>query len=166
MPISTFFHAVVMVTKMSDNGRPIFMLAVALIMVFIIAVYVPPLFQKTPVVEVSNCVLTADTISNNGTTSITFTLKSNDKQNAHVITVQFSSYPLVYFMLGSQNLPIQNGVYQYIENLNPSATSTQHIDVHASLENGIAKIDYAIGIVFLLDGQQAESKNLTLTVQR
>jgi len=142
------------------------MLAVLLLVIFIFAIYVPPLFQTTPTVEISNCALAANSISNNGLTAVNFELKNNDKENPHAIIVQFSSYSLVYFMLGSQILPVQNGVYQFAENLNPSATTTQQINVRASLENGIAKIDYGISVVFLVDGKQVESNNLTLTVQR
>jgi hypothetical protein len=141
------------------------MLAVLFLAIYVFAIYVPPLFQTIPIVEISNCTLAANTISNNGLTAVTFALKNNDKANPHAIIVQFSSYSLVYFMLGSQNLPVQNGVYQFAENLNPSATTTQQINVRASLKSGIAKIDYSISVVFLVDGKQVESKNLTLTVQ-
>lgn len=142
------------------------MLAAILVAIFVFAFYVPPLFQKTPIVEISNVALSAGTIPSNGVTQITFTLKSNDKQNTHSIVVQFSSYSLVIFMMGSQTLPLQNGTYYVDENLNPSATITDHVNVQASLENGIAKIDYSINVVFLVDGQQTTSDNLTLTVQR
>jgi hypothetical protein len=69
-------------------------------------------------------------------------------------------------MIGSEWLSVERGVYKFTENLSQSATTTQQINVQASLMDGIAKIDYHISIAFLADGYQVESKSLTLTVQR
>jgi len=151
---------------MSESGNFIFVLAFALILLFIFAVVLGPLLRQTPIVEVIDCSLTSDTVANEGLTSITFTMKSNDKDNAHEIRVEFTSHQLVEFMLGSQNLPRENDVWYYTETLNPSASHTQLINVRVSLESGIAKLAYRITANFYLDGRQFYNKNLDLTVQR
>jgi hypothetical protein len=151
---------------MSSPGNFIFMLAFALILVFALSVILGPLLRRTPTIEVTECSLTSDTISNNGLTSVTFTIKSNDKSNPHNIRVEFVSHQLVTFMLGSQTLPKQEDVWYYEETLNPTASHTQLINIRASLESGIGKLAYRITINFQSDGQQFYNKNLDLTVQR
>lgn len=151
---------------MSSSGDMIFKLAFALIAIAILSIALGPLLRQTPVVEVTDCSLTSDTIVNNGFTSISFTLKSNDKDNAHTVRVEFSSHPLVVFVLGSQNLPKANDVWYYTETLNPSSSHTQPIGVRASLESGIAKLAYRITVIFYLDDQQFYDKNFDLTVQK
>lgn len=155
-----------MVSGLADNGSSIIKLGAIVIAMVVFFVYVPSLFHVTPTVEVTDCALSSDTISNNGMTSISFTLKSNDANNAHAIRVEFSSHELVSFFLGSQPLPQQNDVWAYTESLNPAATHSQSINVKASLENGIAKLDYQIDIVFYVDGQKIQSKGFDLTVKR
>lgn len=153
-------------SQLADNGSSIVKIAVILIFVVFIVWYVPSLFHVTPTIEVTSCSLSSDKITNNGLTTLSFTLKSNDANNVHSIRVEFSSYQLVSFMLGSQPLSNQNNVWIYTDSLNPSATHTQSINVRASLENGIAKLDYQIDATFYVDGQKTETKSLTLTVQR
>lgn len=155
-----------MARAMSSTGDLITRLAFVLIAVIILSMVVGPLFRSTPTVEVTDCSLTSDTITNNGLTTITFTLKSNDENNAHTIRVEFSSHPLVTFMLGSQLLPKEDDVWHYTENLNPSASHTQSIKVSASLESGIAELAYRITVNFYMDGGQFYDKNLDLTVKR
>jgi len=143
-----------------------FKLAFAILLVVILSTATSMLFQTTPTVEVTDCSLTSNSISNNGLTTITFTLVSNDENDAYDIKVEFSSHPLVTFMLGSQNLLKENSVWYYTETLNPSASHTQSINVRASLEEGIAKLDYRITVNFFKNGEQFYNKNLDLTVQR
>jgi len=150
----------------SNMGGFIFKLAFALILVAVFAVVITRLFQYTLIVEVTDCSLTSNTIANNGLTTITFTVKNNDENDPHDVKVEFSSHPLVMFMLGSQNLPKENDVWYYTETLNPTASHTQSINVGASLESGIAKLDYRITVNFYVDGKQSYDKNFDLTVQR
>jgi hypothetical protein len=152
--------------ELADNGSSIIKLAIILVVAIVIVWYVPSLFHVTPVVEVSNCGLSSDTITNNGQTTLSFTLKSNDADNIHTVRVEFSSHELVSFMLGSQPLPNQNNLWIYTENLNPSATHSQSIIVKGALENGIAKLDYRIDVTFYVDGKEIETKSLDLTVKR
>jgi len=151
---------------LADYGNLIFTLAVALVFIAVLSLVANSLFRFTPTVEVTDCSLTSDTINNNGLTTITFTLKSNDKNDAHTIRVEFSSHPLVTFMLGSQLLPKENDIWYYTENLNPDASHTQSIKVSASLESGIAKLSYRITVNFYRDGNQFYDKNFDLTVKR
>jgi len=150
----------------SSSGNFITVLAFAIILVTIFSVFVFPLLRQVPTVEVTDCSLTSDTITNNGLTAITFTMKSNDKNETHAMRVEFSSHPLVIFKLGSEDLPTNNGVWYFTDTLGPTASHTQSVNVQAALESGIAKIDYRITINFLMDGTQIYSKNLDLTVQR
>ena len=143
-----------------------FKLAFAVILVAIFSIVIAPMLRHVPTVEVTDCSLTSNTIANDGLTTITFSLVSNVKDGSHEIRVEFSSHPLVTFMLGSQNLPKEKNVWYYTETLNPSASHTQSINVRASLESGIAKLDYRITVNFYMDGVQFHNKNLDLTVQR
>jgi len=155
-----------MAIGMSDTGQNILKLAVLLVIIFVFVVYVPPLFQSQPIVEVTECELASETIGNGGVTSISFTLKSNDQNSAHSIVVDFSSHELVVFKLGSQALPKSGSVWKYTETLNPDASHTQSINVWGSLENGIAKLAYRIDLVFYVDGKEFDRKAFDLTVQR
>jgi hypothetical protein len=155
-----------MARGMADSGNAILKIAVLLVIVFVFVFYVPQLFQTTPTVEVKQCSLASDTIGINEQATLTFTLQSNDNENVHSVMVKFSSHEMVVFMLGSQSLPKQDGSWIYTETLNPSASSTQPINVRANLESGIAKLDYRIDVTFYVDGEQFDSKKLDLTVQR
>jgi competence protein ComGC len=155
-----------MAREMSNSGSTIVKMGILLIVMIIIVFYVPRVFQTTPTVEVKECSLASDTIGINQQTTLTFTLQSNDVENAHSVMVKFSSHEMVVFMLGSQSLPKQDGYWIYTETLNPSASSTQPINVRANLENGIAKLDYRIDVTFYVDGEQFGSKALDLTVKR
>jgi hypothetical protein len=155
-----------MARGMSNGGNAILKMAVLVVIVFVFAFYVPQLFRITPTVEVKECSLASDTIGINEQTALTFTLQSNDDENAHSVMVKFSSHEMVVFMLGSQSLPKQDSSCIYTETLNPSASSTQPINVRANLESGIAKLDYRIDVTFYVDGEQFDSKKLDLTVQR
>lgn len=148
----------------SNRGNFIFILALALVLV-VATSFVFDRLRPTPTVEVTDCYLTSDTIPKDGFTSITFTLKSNDDQESRHIRVEFSSHYLVTFMLGTKYLERENGLWYYEEDLNPSASHTQSINVRASLESGIAEITYGITINFYMDGQQFYDKKLDLKVQ-
>ena len=140
------------------------MIVIAFVVVFSVASNIllnPPL-----PVEVTDCSLTSDSVNTGGQTSITFTLKSNDDNNQHLIRVEFSSYYLVDFLLGSSELPRQNGIWYYEETLNPKETHTQLINVRPTLESGIAELKYRITVVFYMDGVEFYNKNLDLTVKR
>lgn len=151
---------------MSSTGNFISKLAFVLIVVIILSIIVGPWLRSTPIVEVTDCSLTSDTITNNGLTTITITLKNNDENNAHTIRVEFSSHPLVSFMLGSQLLSKEDDVWYYTENLNPSASHTQSIKVKATLETGIAEISYRITINFSKNGEHFDDKKFDLRVRR
>jgi hypothetical protein len=155
-----------MAREMSNNGSTIVKIGILLVVVIVVVFYVPQMFKTTPTVEVKECSLASDTIGINEQTTLTFTLQSNDVENAHSVIVKFSSHEMVVFLLGSQYLPKQDGYWIYTETLNPSASSTQPINVRANLENGIAKLDYRINVTFYVDGEQFDSKALDLTVQR
>jgi hypothetical protein len=150
----------------SSSGNFISMLAVAIILVTVFSVFLLPLLRQVPIVEITDCSLASDTITNSGLTAITFTMKSNDKNETHAMRVEFTSHPLVSFKLGSDNLPTSGGVWYFTDILTPAASHTQLINVQATLETGIAKIVYRITVNFLMDGTQIYSKSLDLTVQR
>lgn len=151
---------------LADIGGGIFQLAVIIVIIVAISTILSSVFHTTPTIEVKDCSLASNTVTNNGMTSMTFTIKSNDEDSSHNIRVEFSSHPLVTFMLGSQPLMKQGDVWYYEETLNPSASSSQVINVRASLEDGIAKIDYRITANFYMDGNHFLEKKLDLTVQR
>jgi hypothetical protein len=153
-------------SELADNGSSILKLGIILVAMVVVFLYVPSLFHVTPTVDVTNCALSSNTVSNNGVTALSFTLKSNDANNAHVVKVEISSHELVSFSLGSQALQKNENVWTYTETLNPSATHTQSINVKASLENGIAKLDHQIDLTFYIDGQKIQTKSLDLTVKR
>lgn len=149
----------------SRFGNLFTMLAFAL--VFAIVLYsISNLFLSRPtVVEVTDCALISDTVNSGGQTSITFTLKSKDDENAHLIRVEFSSHQLVKFLLGSRELSMKDGIWYYEEMLNPKATHTQLINVRPTLEPGISRLTYRITVVFFVGNEQFYNKNLDLTVQ-
>jgi len=155
-----------MYQAMDDYGNFILKLAGVLVIALIIWFVISPYLNPTPIIEVKDCTLTSDTVPNNGITTITITLKNNHKDNAYTIKIEFSSHSLVTFMLGSQELPKENGVWYFEDTLNPGATHTQEIKVKASLENGIAKIAYRITLNFYREGQHFYGKNFDLNVQR
>jgi len=147
-------------------GNLVRMLALALTLVIIFSIVSTRLFVKPPpAVEVTDCSLTSETVNSGGQTSLTFTLKSNDDKNAHLVKVEFSSHYLVNFFLGSEKLPKEDDVWYYEEMLNPLATHTQLINIRPTLESGISKLTYRITVVFYIEGKQFFNKNLDLTVQ-
>jgi len=151
---------------MSDNGRPILALAFLLVVIFVCAIYIPPLFKPpVPTMEVTSCALASSTMQNNGITSISFSVKNNDANNAHNLTVQFSSYQTVSFMLGSQPLSQQNGQWVYTDALYPSSQLTQSINVQPSLAYGVNSLTYNVYVTFYMDGNQFCSKTLVLNVK-
>lgn len=141
------------------------MLVFALILVFVLSTISNMLLNPPPVVEVTKCELTSDTVNSGEQTSISITMKSNDNENAHLIRIEFSSHHLVRFLLGAGELPRDGNLWYYQETLNPRADHTQLINVRPTLEPGISKLSYRISIVFLIDNEQFHSKNLDLTVQ-
>lgn len=144
----------------------VFILGVVMILLFIFFILVTSFLRAAPTIKVADCFLTSNTIGNYEMTSITLTLVSNDDENAHQVRVEFSSQPSVIFMLGYENLSRENDIWYYTETLNPSALLMQSINVTASLESGIDRLNCRIIVIFLMDGEQFERKDLDLTVQR
>lgn len=146
-------------------GNLFTMLAFALIFVVVFSAISNLFLNPRSLVEVTDCTLTSDTVNSGGQTSITITLKSDDDENAHSIRIEFSSHHLVRFLLGSGELPREDGIWYYEETLNAKATHTQQINVRPTLEPGISKLSYRITVVFFMDNEQIYNKNLDLTVQ-
>jgi hypothetical protein len=140
------------------------MLAFALVFIIIITT-LSNMLIPTSIVQVTDCSLTSSTVNSGGQTSITITLKSNDDKNSYLIRIEFTSYYLVKFLLGSNELPRNDGVWCYEETLNPKATHTQLILVRPTLESGISETKYRISVVFFINGTQFDNKNLDLTVR-
>lgn len=150
---------------MSSNiGSFIKILVFALACVIVFSV-VSNMIVTSPLVKVTECSLTSKTVTSNGQTSITITLKSNDDENAHLIRIEFSSHQLVKFLLGSGELPKKDAIWYYEETLNPKASHTQLINVRPTLESGISELTYRITVVFYRDGEKFYNKNLDLTVK-
>jgi hypothetical protein len=147
------------------NFRGMFAIALGLVLFIALTMSLRIYFSPPPpTLEVTNVTLDPTTINAGSVSTLTISIKSNDASSSHFLRIDFSSYVLVTFLLGSQVLPTEGGVYYFTTTMNPSAKLTQPFEVEATLESGVAQIAYQITINFYIDGNQFNSRTLTLTV--
>jgi hypothetical protein len=148
-----------------SSDRSIPSLAMGIILIVMLALLFNSLFRpQPPVLELTNFSLDPTSIKAGQTTTLTFTIKSNDKDANHFLRVEFESHTLVVFLLGNNLLPDDNGKYFFTKTFNPGETTTQPITVKAALESGYSEAKYGITVNFFVDGNQFESKKVELTV--
>jgi hypothetical protein len=121
-------------------------------------------------VKVTQCSLSSDTIKSGESVTINCATQSNDKSNAHTITVQFSiqSTELITFTIGSTNILTQprTDVWQYTYSQNPLSKYSQPTTANASLQSGYKSSQYEITVTFLMDNKQFDQRTLDLTVNK
>jgi hypothetical protein len=151
--------------KMSEWPRTLLTIGIILIIILVLS-NVLTLFTPKPTIEVVNAKLDPETININQVATLEITIKSNDKSKSHFLRIEFESHSLVSFLIGDQYLPRDQGRWYFTDNVNPSATITQPFYVRATLESGIAQLQYQIVVNFYCDGNQFDSKTFVLTVRR
>jgi len=149
----------------SNSGNFMRMLVIAVLIVIGFLLFSRLFPSPPPTVQVNDCSLSSDTVQSGGQTTLSIALQSNDASNAHLIRIELSSYYLVRFSIGSQELQKNGTIWYHEQTLESKATHTNAINVRPTLESGVSKITYRINIVIFMDGQQILVKNLDLVVQ-
>lgn len=150
-----------------DSSSLAVTLALALVLIICFSILFPTLFKPAPpVIEVLSCSLNKEKVKANEIFQLAFEVKNNDNQNSHFLRVEFESHVLVSFYLGGQTLPKDEGKWYFTTTLTPSATLKQPINVNAGLEQGVAEISYSIVVNFYADGNQVDSIELKVTVEK
>ncbi len=152
-----------MLKNSSGNMRYTIVVVIALVLV----AYFALTFNKPSpqIVEVKEYSLNPDTINGNGTTTLSFTIKNNDKDNSHFVTVHFNASGMLTFWQGTQMLPTENGRQYSTKTFSPSDIIATSLTVKASLPSQMSGGTYPIVLDFFVDGSQFDSKQVNLKVQ-
>ena len=152
-----------MLKNSSGNMRYAIVVAIALVLV----AYFALTFNKPSpqIVEVKEYSLNPDTISANSSTTLSFTIRNNDKDKSHFVTVHFNASGMLTFWQGLEKLPTENGRQYFTKTFSPSDLTTTSLTVKASLPNQMSGGTYPIILGFFVDGSQFDSKQVNLKVQ-
>lgn len=148
------------------SGNFIRTLIFAIVIVTILAISSSIFLNSPPpAVQVNGCSLDSGSVKVDQIDPLSISLQSNDAQSSHSIQIEFSSHPLVSFLVGSNELAKNGNVWYYQENLDSKAKVTNQINVVSSLEAGVSQITYRVTVTVYSDGLQIFTKNLDLSVQ-
>jgi hypothetical protein len=156
----------------SQSNRRISRTTVALIIIIlivviaIVAVGIYEGSQKPQTFTVSGVSLNPNTIIQNSSSTLNFTIKNNDETRSYQVKVEFNTTASTLFSLNNKVLPLGNdGLQYYNMTLQSSQQSTYSFKVVGILTGGASSTVYSIPLSFCYqNGTIFDTERLSLTV--
>jgi Tfp pilus assembly protein PilX len=139
-------------------------MAVFLVVVIVVA-FVIITSSQVPLLQVSNVSLNPTEISVNRSSTLSFTIKSNDASNQHNITVRFNVTSVTFYINNMSLYRDNYGTQYYDIQLQSSQQSTYGFEVTGTLTGGASRSTYLIRLNFYDEnGTRFDSETQSLTV--